>query len=78
VSRIILSWNGRIYLALLTYLCLNRYFAFDDDVKRDEFGRDETEHEARCRRVKDHRLSFPTCNTYHEISFIESQAKYLA
>eukprot|EP00980_Cylindrotheca_fusiformis_P028444 scaffold22599_cov139-Cylindrotheca_fusiformis.AAC.35 len=69
-------------LLLLTTLCMLltfhfRYFAFDDDVKKDEFGADEKDQEATCRRVKEHRLSFPTCNTYHEISFIESRAKYL-
>jgi len=52
------------------------YFAFDDDFKRDEYGLD-TNHEYQCRRTHQHRLNFPTCNTYHEIDFIQSQGAYL-
>ncbi|KAL3943377.1 MAG: hypothetical protein SGBAC_002543 [Bacillariaceae sp.] len=52
------------------------YFAFDDDFKRDEYGKD-TDYEYQCRRTHQHRLNLPTCNTYHEIEFVESQAAYL-
>ncbi|CAJ1969156.1 unnamed protein product [Cylindrotheca closterium] len=52
------------------------YFAFDDDFKRDEYGKD-TEYDYQCRRTHQHRLNFPTCNVYHEIDFIQSQGTYL-
>ena len=51
------------------------YYAFDDDFIRDKFEKEEDD--GYCRRVSVHRLSFPTCNNYHEISFIDSHAKYL-
>jgi hypothetical protein len=40
---------------------------------------DEEDHEAIdiCRRTSDHRLTYPTCNTVHEIPLVESQIQYL-
>lgn len=56
------------------------YLAMDDDIQRDpkqhEDG-DEPEGAGHCRRVSEHRLIFPNCNSYHETPFIESHAKYL-
>ena len=38
---------------------------------------DDEEEEKRCRRTAHHRDSFPSCNTFHETAFVESDASYV-
>ena len=52
------------------------YLAIDDDIQRDP-KQHEPEEDGHCRRISEHRLIFPNCNSYHETPFIESHAKYL-
>ena len=40
-------------------------------------GDDEEEVQKRCRRTAEHRMSYPTCNSFHEMSLIASNVKYI-
>jgi hypothetical protein len=72
-----------VYIDIFNFASIFRYYAFDDDMLRDQYNRDpeylisEDEDKAECRRISEHRLHFPTCNSYHEINLIESNVKYL-
>jgi hypothetical protein len=55
----------------------------EDDEEEEEEGEEEPtlDHNDEavnvCRRTSEHRLSFPNCNTFHEISLVDSQIQYL-
>jgi hypothetical protein len=59
---------------------VDTYYAFDDDMLRNEFIKDRLEEEqgASCRRVAEHRLNFQNCNTFHETPLLESHVQYIA
>lgn len=62
------------------------YYAYDDDYLRNPYiefkkGNDDTYYDYKepdeeyvCRRISEHRLYFPNCNSFHETSLIEAQA----
>lgn len=62
------------------------YYAYDDDylrnpyieIKADNYDTyydyQETDEEHVCRRISEHRLYFPNCNSFHETSLVEAQA----
>ncbi|KAL3917376.1 MAG: hypothetical protein SGILL_004743 [Bacillariaceae sp.] len=55
------------------------YFAFDDDLNRNEFFKEDSNPSdtQKCRRISEHRVNFPNCNMFHEAPRLEYQAKYL-
>jgi hypothetical protein len=55
------------------------YFAFDDDLNRNEFHKVENDPsvEPKCRRISEHRINYPNCNRFHETPRIEYHARYL-
>jgi hypothetical protein len=56
------------------------YYAFDDDrlrIEHLEKEKEEEEERKTCRRISEHRVDFPNCNTFHETQWIENDAKYL-
>ena len=61
----------------------DNYYAYDDDYVRDPFrdsyGEDATVETDGicCRRISEHRLYFPNCNSFHEIPMLESEATYV-
>ena len=62
----------------------DNYYAFDDDFLRDPFTQsyaedDELEevHGHSCRRISEHRLYFPNCNSFHETPLLESGATHI-
>ena len=54
------------------------YYAFDDDYQRNPF-KDESYEDVKhcCRRISEHRLYFPNCNTFHETPMLESKATFI-
>ena len=61
----------------------DNYYAYDDDYVRNPFieSDDEAEQEEidgyHCRRISEHRLYFPNCNSFHETPLLESQATFI-
>lgn len=59
------------------------YYNFDDDYQRNPFNgvneRKADYHDEKqcCRRISEHRLYFPNCNTFHEAPFLESEGTYI-
>ncbi len=64
------------------------YYRFDDDYERNPFSEerwikeghqyiDDDEEAFCCRRISEHRLSFPNCNTFHETPILESKASII-
>ena len=59
------------------------YYRFDDDYERNPFNgvneRKEDYHEEKqcCRRISEHRLYFPNCNTFHETPLLESEGTHI-
>jgi len=58
----------------------DNYYAHDDDYTRNPFIEDYDQDEAsevegfHCRRISEHRLYFPNCNSFHETPLLDSQA----
>ena len=61
----------------------DNYYAYDDDHLRNPFVESYGEEEAVevdgycCRRISEHRLYFPNCNSFHETSLLESEVTYI-
>jgi hypothetical protein len=55
------------------------YFAFDDDIIRNEFAdRKQDEHgDLQCRRIKEHRINYQTCNNVHELALLDMNVHFL-
>lgn len=62
----------------------DNYYALDDDYLRDPFIQSHAEddeleevHGHFCRRISEHRLYFPNCNSFHETPLLESGATHI-
>jgi len=61
----------------------DNYYAYDDDYVRNPFSEANREDEAVeideicCRRISEHRLYFPNCNSFHETPLLESEVTYI-
>jgi len=62
---------------------MDDYYAFDDDYARNPFTELNLEEEEEeidtfsCRRISEHRLYFPNCNSFHETPLLASQATFI-
>jgi len=58
---------------------IDTYFAFDDDVERNEFAdRKQDDHgDLQCRRVKEHRINYQNCNSVHELALLDMNVHFL-
>jgi hypothetical protein len=66
----------------------DNYYAYDDDIVRnpfrsvDEWNQEDEDKSIEtdgksCRRISEHRLYFPNCNSFHETPMLDSQATYI-
>ena len=62
----------------------DNYYAYDDDYLRDPFTQSYPDDDEvvevdghRCRRISEHRLYFPNCNSFHETPLLESGATHI-
>ena len=58
---------------------VDTYFAFDDDVTRNEFAdRKQDDHgDLQCRRIKEHRINYQNCNSVHELALLDMNVHFL-
>ena len=68
------SWHWQMFTDEDDEESVDAYYAFDDNVVRNEDWKDERKN---CRRVEWHKLYNPSCNQLHELELLNDSSKYL-